>query len=91
MNQALPVGAGNTTALASHRWRLDIEHATDATVPEARHWLRDLGAAHGLDTEDAELLLTELLANVAKHADGGPAWITVAIGASLVLGVGDHR
>jgi len=88
---ALAQGGAALTQHHVQRFRLDIPQATGEIVPEARHWLRDIGAKLGLDTEDAELLLTELLANVAEHADGGPAWITVAIGASLVVGVGDHR
>lgn len=90
--QATPVSAPCTTARpAPLRWRLVIETATDATVPAARHWVHGLGASLGIDTDDAELLITELLANVAEHADGGPAWVTVAVTAGwLVLGVGDH-
>jgi len=87
-----PVSAPHTTARpAPLRWRLVIETATDATVPQARHWVHGLGASLGIDTDDAELLITELLANVAEHADGGPAWVTLAVTSGwLVLGVGDH-
>ena len=93
MPQVAPICAPRTTARPTPlRWRLTIETATDATVPQARHWVHGLGASLGIDTDDAELLITELLANVAEHADGGPAWVTLAITSGwLVLGVGDHR
>ncbi len=53
--------------------------ARPESVPQARHWVRDLLASWSREDvlEDAELLVAELLGNVVLHAPG-PARVAVA-------------
>ncbi len=50
----------------------------------ARHAVRDLLAARGLDSEAAQLLVTELVANAVRHAGRGHVDVRVTLHGDLV-------
>jgi anti-sigma regulatory factor (Ser/Thr protein kinase) len=56
----------------SASWRIALPHTT-AAVPVARALVRDALAelAHGADSDTAELLTAELVANAVEHTPGG--------------------
>lgn len=53
--------------MSAHHWQLD---PTPASAGEARRHLRSLGLNHHV-CRRSELLVTELVANVVRHADVG--------------------
>ncbi|MBH5337446.1 ATP-binding protein [Streptomyces pactum] len=58
-------------APAATRWRLTLPHTPEA-VPRARTLIREVLAALAApaDSDTAELLTSELVANAVEHADG---------------------
>ncbi|WP_246213518.1 ATP-binding protein [Kitasatospora viridis] len=60
-----------------------------STLRAARHRLRDHLAAHGLDPDDACLLLSELVGNALLHGGDSAAVVWEVRGDRLYIGVAD--
>lgn len=74
----------------AHRWRIDLRGKGTKAPGTARTVVRAHLEAHGIDPEDAVLVVSELVTNAELHG-GGATWLSLAIDHTRIrIAVGDR-
>lgn len=89
MGENLPTVSQAPGPARGHRYSLSFPTTTETAPRDAREFVRTRLASQGIDADTAELAVSELVTNVARHAPGESSINLTIRAAMIVLSVAD--